>query len=105
MLAVVIDDAIQGVNQVIRGLDILPLTIAQTVIADYLALPPITQYYHLPILVNEYGQKLSKQTLAEPITPLPYLTTIAACSQITRAGACRCRYAKHHATTSCESMG
>ena len=71
MLAVVIDDAIQGVNQVIRGLDILPLTIAQLVIADYLALPPITQYYHLPILVNEYGQKLSKQTLAEPIAPYP----------------------------------
>lgn len=69
MLAVVIDDAIQGVNQIVRGLDILPLTIPQLVLADYLHLPFIKKYYHLPILVNQYGQKLSKQTLAEPIFP------------------------------------
>lgn len=69
MLAVVVDDAIQGVNQVVRGLDILPLTIPQLVIADYLKLPFISEYYHLPILVNEHGQKLSKQTFAEPIAP------------------------------------
>lgn len=69
MLAVVVDDALQGITQVVRGLDILPLTIPQLVIADYLKLPCIKEYYHLPILVNEQGQKLSKQTLAEPIAP------------------------------------
>lgn len=71
MLAVVVDDAMQGVNQIVRGLDILPLTLPQMVIADYLKLPLVSQYYHLPILVNDKGQKLSKQTLAEPITPYP----------------------------------
>lgn len=77
MLAVVIDDALQGINQVVRGLDILPLTIPQLVMADSLTLPLIEDYYHLPILVNSAGQKLSKQTLAEPIsayTPQTLLT-------------------------------
>ncbi len=71
MLAVVIDDAQQSVNQIVRGLDILPLTIPQMVIADYLNFPPNQYYYHLPILVNAQGQKLSKQTLAEPIHAYP----------------------------------
>lgn len=69
MLAAVVDDAYQGINQVVRGLDILPLTIPQLVLADYLRLPLIAQYFHLPLLVNEHGQKLSKQTLATPIAP------------------------------------
>ncbi|MBR7551962.1 tRNA glutamyl-Q(34) synthetase GluQRS, partial [Mycobacterium tuberculosis] len=60
MLAVVIDDALQSVNQIVRGLDTLPLTLPQMVIADYLNFQPIKQYYHLPILVNAQGQKLSK---------------------------------------------
>lgn len=68
MLAVVVDDAIQGVNQIVRGLDILPLTLPQLALIDYLKLPYPHRYYHLPILVNPDGQKLSKQTLAEPIS-------------------------------------
>lgn len=68
MLSVVIDDGLQCVNQIVRGLDILPLTLPQMVLADYLNLPQTQSYYHLPILVNDKGQKLSKQTLAEPIS-------------------------------------
>lgn len=71
MLAVVVDDALQGVNQIVRGLDILPLTLAQLAIADYLHLPLVCAYYHLPLVVNADGQKLSKQTLAEPISAYP----------------------------------
>lgn len=71
MLAVVVDDALQGVNQIVRGLDILPLTLAQLAIADYLDLPLVRDYYHLPLVVNADGQKLSKQTLAEPISHYP----------------------------------
>ncbi len=67
MLAVVVDDIAQGVNQIVRGLDILPLTTAQLAIYDYLQMPIVKDYYHLPILINDKGQKLSKQTLAEPI--------------------------------------
>lgn len=68
MLAVVVDDAKQGITQVVRGLDILPLTLSQQMLAAYLDLPQIQSYYHLPILVNDKWQKLSKQTLAEPIS-------------------------------------
>lgn len=71
MLAVVVDDMIQGVNQIVRGLDILPLTIPQLVLADYLDHQLPKDFYHLPILVNPQGQKLSKQTFAKPISPYP----------------------------------
>lgn len=67
MLAVVVDDIAQGVNQIVRGLDILPLTTAQLVLHQYLNKNFINEYAHLPILTNDLGQKLSKQTLAEPI--------------------------------------
>lgn len=76
MLAVVVDDALQGINHIVRGLDILPLTLPQMVIANYLKFPSMQSYYHLPILVNKLGQKLSKQTLAEPVyhqAPQPLL--------------------------------
>lgn len=71
MLAAVVDDALQGVTHVVRGLDILPLTIPQQVLADYLSIPPVCAYYHLPIVVDAQGEKLSKQTLAEPTRPYP----------------------------------
>lgn len=71
MLAAVADDGVQGVNQIVRGLDILPLTLPQKCLAEDLDLPAIQYYAHLPILVNAKGQKLSKQTLAEPIKNYP----------------------------------
>lgn len=67
MLAVVVDDMLQGITQIVRGLDILPLTLPQLALADYSDFDCVDEYYHLPILVNAKGQKLSKQTLAEPI--------------------------------------
>lgn len=67
MLSVVVDDGLQGVNHIVRGLDILPLTLSQMLLTKYLNLPNSHSYFHLPILVNDKGQKLSKQTLAEPI--------------------------------------
>lgn len=67
MLAVVVDDIYQGVNQIVRGLDILPLTSAQLILYEYLNKFMVKEYAHLPILTNDLGQKLSKQTLAEPI--------------------------------------
>ncbi|WP_296402733.1 tRNA glutamyl-Q(34) synthetase GluQRS [Psychrobacter sp.] len=66
-LAVSIDDGLQGITHVMRGLDILPLTTAQISIMSYLNLPAIEHWYHLPLVENQYGQKLSKQNLATPI--------------------------------------
>lgn len=66
-LAASIDDGLQGITHVMRGLDILPLTSAQISIMRYLDLPAVEHWYHLPLVENHCGQKLSKQNLATPI--------------------------------------
>ncbi|MGQ0525001.1 MAG: tRNA glutamyl-Q(34) synthetase GluQRS [Betaproteobacteria bacterium] len=75
-LAVVVDDAEQGVTDVVRGADLLDSTPRQIHIQNLLALPQ-PRYLHLPIAVNASGEKLSKQTQAAPIDcarPAPALT-------------------------------
>lgn len=67
ILACVIDDGLQGITHVTRGLDIMPMTVAQLFIAKACELPTPNYFYHLPLLVNPDGQKLSKQNLANPI--------------------------------------
>ena len=69
-LAASIDDGLQGVTHVMRGLDILPLTAAQISIMHYLNVPAVEHWYHLPLVENHCGQKLSKQNLATPIDTL-----------------------------------
>jgi glutamyl-Q tRNA(Asp) synthetase len=65
-LAVVVDDAFQQVSDVIRGLDLLDSTPRQIWLQQLLGLPT-PRYGHLPLLVNETGQKLSKQNLARAV--------------------------------------
>jgi glutamyl-Q tRNA(Asp) synthetase len=62
-LAVVVDDAEQGITDVVRGADLLDSTPRQIHIQQKLGLP-ILRYGHLPLVVNAAGEKLSKQTLA-----------------------------------------
>lgn len=64
--AVVIDDADQGINHVVRGVDLLESTPKQLYLQQLLGLP-MPRYLHLPLIVDEQGQKLSKQTLARPV--------------------------------------
>ncbi|GGY10399.1 tRNA glutamyl-Q(34) synthetase GluQRS [Paludibacterium paludis] len=67
-LAVVVDDAEQGVTDIVRGADLLVSTPRQ--IAVYRALgQAVPGYCHLPVMVNAAGEKLSKQTLAPAIDP------------------------------------
>ena len=62
-LAVVVDDAFQGVTHIVRGADLLWNTPRQIYLQRLLGLPtPI--YAHVPLVTNAAGQKLSKQTLA-----------------------------------------
>lgn len=60
-LAVVLDDAEQGVTTIVRGVDLLDSTAAHIHLQRALGLAT-PQYYHLPVVVNEQGEKLSKQT-------------------------------------------
>lgn len=68
-LAVVVDDAAQGVTDVVRGADLLDNTARQIVLQQRLALTTPT-YAHIPVATDAHGHKLSKQTFARPL-PLP----------------------------------
>lgn len=67
ILAASLDDGLQNVTHVMRGLDILPMTTAQISIMQAAKLPAVDHWYHLPLICNPDGQKLSKQNLAQPI--------------------------------------
>ncbi len=62
-LAVVVDDAEQGISDVVRGADLLDSTPRQIALQRALGLPT-PRYLHVPVAVNAAGEKLSKQTLA-----------------------------------------
>ncbi len=66
-LAVVVDDAEQGINHVVRGADLLDSTPRQILLQQLLQLP-LPAYGHLPVVINAVGEKLSKQTRATPLT-------------------------------------
>lgn len=65
-LAVVVDDHLQGVTEVVRGEDLLDNTARQIHLQQLLGYPT-PDYMHLPLVVNNDGKKLSKQTLAKPL--------------------------------------
>lgn len=65
-LAVVVDDLEQGVNQVVRGGDLLSSTPRQIAIIRALGAEP-PDYAHLPLVVDSSGEKLSKRNAALPL--------------------------------------
>ena len=65
-LAVVVDDAEQGVTDIVRGADLLESTTRQIYLQRLLGFST-PRYLHVPAVVNDRGEKLSKQTGAQPI--------------------------------------
>ncbi|MDB5800744.1 MAG: tRNA glutamyl-Q(34) synthetase GluQRS [Rhodocyclales bacterium] len=65
-LAVVVDDAAQGVTHVVRGADLLDSTGRQIALLQALG-KTVPHYAHLPVASNAQGEKLSKQTLARAL--------------------------------------
>jgi glutamyl-Q tRNA(Asp) synthetase len=65
-LAVVVDDELQGVNQIVRGADLLENTCLHLHLQQRLGFSTPT-YLHLPLVSNTAGVKLSKQTGAKPL--------------------------------------
>ena len=65
-LAVVVDDALQGVTHVVRGADLADNTARQVHLQRLLGYPS-PRYLHVPVVTNALGQKLSKQSGAPPL--------------------------------------
>jgi len=64
--AVVIDDAEQQVNHIVRGADLLESTARQIYLQQQLGLSK-PSYLHVPLLTDSHGDKLSKQTFAQAV--------------------------------------
>jgi glutamyl-Q tRNA(Asp) synthetase len=86
-LAVVVDDAEQGITHVVRGEDLADNTARQILLQQALALPT-PRYRHTPLVLAASGEKLSKQTGAAPLDmsdPLSALNRAAAVLELAPA--------------------
>ena len=75
-LAVVVDDAEQGITDIVRGSDLIDSTPRQIYLQQRLGLPT-PRYAHVPVLTAANGQKLSKQNLAPALSPREFAERLA----------------------------
>jgi glutamyl-Q tRNA(Asp) synthetase len=80
-LAVVVDDAAQGITHVVRGEDLADNTARQILLQQALSLP-MPVYLHTPLLLAADGHKLSKQNGATPLDTTHPVATLQAAAQV-----------------------
>ena len=76
-VAVVVDDAAQGITEVVRGADLLQVTASQIRLQKLLGLPPV-QYAHVPLVVTAAGERLAKRDLGITLPQLAAMGVSAA---------------------------
>jgi glutamyl-tRNA synthetase len=69
-LAVVVDDALMGVNQIVRGEDLLGSTARQLALYDALGYPRPMEYAHVPLALDAAGARLAKRDAAAGLDAL-----------------------------------
>ena len=67
--AVVVDDALMHINQVVRGADLLASTARQIVLYEALGFP-VPTFAHVPLMFDSVGKRLSKRVQSEGLEPL-----------------------------------
>ena len=80
-MAVVVDDAAQGITDVVRGADLIDSTPRQIFLQHQLGLPTPT-YAHLPLVVDAQGRKLGKSLDALPVDPASPAGALSAAWQL-----------------------
>src|SRR5450830_916645 len=80
-LAVVVDDAAQGVTDVVRGEDLADNTARQILLQQCLGLPT-PRYLHTPLVLGANGEKLSKQNGAQPLNTADPLAALNNAAQV-----------------------
>jgi glutamyl-tRNA synthetase len=67
--AVVVDDSLMRINQVVRGADLLQSTARQILLYEALGFP-VPTFAHVPLLLDEHGKRFSKRTQSAGLEPL-----------------------------------
>jgi glutamyl-Q tRNA(Asp) synthetase len=99
-LAVVVDDAAQGITHIVRGEDLADNTARQLLLQLALS-HPHPKYLHTPLVLAADGQKLSKQNQA---LPLQLSDEAAALQALGQAATCLQLPAASHATTTAQAL-
>jgi glutamyl-tRNA synthetase len=68
-LAVVVDDALMSITQVVRGADLLASTARQILLYEALGFP-VPAFAHVPLMLDREGKRLSKRLQSEGLEPL-----------------------------------